>query len=545
MTDRTVPSSRSADVMAAGSVFRASDPGWTIPPYINVRGKTWPARLGRLLLVVFGLLCGAIWASGFPVTAVPLLAIIVVILGLVIWLLPNNARATITPISKVFFVFFVGLTIWPDYLAISLSGLPWITVARLIGVPLILTMLVTLSVSRETRSALKTIIARNPTVFLSFLGLNLIALLILPISQNPSYSLNKFIIAQITWTTVLISACIVMERPGNISRFVRLLWIVVVVVCVIGVLEARNRMLPWAGHIPALLQVQDESVTRILSGTARHASGIYRTQSKFITSLNFAEFIVIAMPFMAHVMIRNKLLAVRIAAGATILLMFYCIVQTDSRLGIVGAISGVLLCVLFYAYRHWRASPKSLLTMAILAAYPAVLTLTVISTFTVPAVKVRVWGSGASQFSTDARRIQREMGIPKIAARPWGHGLGSGAGVLGYVDPSGLTSIDNYYLSLGLELGIVGLILFILFFVFTLKRLAHEVNHIFDDETEMIGPIAISIVNFLIIKSVLSQQENHPVMFLIVGMGLVLAERIRRNRIAAADKVVADKAVAV
>lgn len=531
MTDRSWHNNRSANAVTESAGFNPRGINYTIPPYTAHAPRAISGWRGLLVLLAFGVLCGVVWASSFPASAVNVLAIAVVMTGLVIWLLPENRRATVGALSTMFFVFFMGLTIWPDYLAISLSDLPWITVARLLGVPLILTMLITLSISQNIRSRLKTIIAQNPVVFISFLGLNLIALLILPVSQNASYSLNKFIIAQITWTTVLISACIVMERPGNVLRFVRLLWIAVFIVCVIGVWESQERALPWAGHIPALLQVQDEAVTRILSGTARHASGIYRTQSKFITSLNFAEFIVISMPFLAHMMIRSKSKTVRAFAFLTILLMFYCIVQTDSRLGVVGAISGVLLCVLFYAYRHWRSSPKSLITMAILAAYPAVLVLTVISTFTVPAVKVRVWGGGASQFSTDARKIQMEMGLPKIAARPWGHGLGSGAGVLGYVDPSGLASIDNYYLSLGLEVGVLGLILFVLFFVFTLKRVAEEVNHIFDEETELIGPIAISIVNFLIIKSVLSQQENHPVMFLIVGMGLVLAERIRQHRL--------------
>lgn len=476
-------------------------------------------------------LCGVVWAYQFPGSAIPLLGAAAILVGLIIWRLPETDADVGKTLQKIFFLFFCGLTIWPDYLAISAAGLPWITMVRLIGVPLVLILLISLSVSPAMRESLARTISGNLAIFLCFIGINLIALLLLPISRDPGFSLNKLIIAQITWTTVLFSACIVMDRPGNAERFVRLLWIVVVIICVIGVIEARNRILPWAGHIPALLQVQDEAVIRILSGTARHASGIYRAQSKFITSLNFAEFLVIAMPFLMHVVIRHASTAIRILAGATIVLMLYCIVQTDSRLGFVGAISGILLCILFYAYRHWRASPKNLLTMAILAAYPAVLTLTVISTFTVPAVKVRVWGGGAAQFSSDARRIQREMGIPKIAARPWGHGLNSGAAVLGYVDPSGLLSIDNYYLSLALELGILGLVLFVMFFLLTLMRLLREVNHIFDDETELIGPAAISIANFLIIKSVLSQQENHPVMFLIVGMALALAERIRRHRV--------------
>ncbi len=44
-------------------------------------------------------------------------------------------------------------------------------------------------------------------------------------------------------------------------------------------------------------------------------------------------------------------------------------------------------------------------------------------------------------------------------------------------------------------------------------------------EAGLLAPVAISLVNFFIIKSVLSQQENHPLVFMILAMAVALIWR--------------------
>ena len=61
-----------------------------------------------------------------------------------------------------FFAFFIGLIAWPNYLAISLPGLPWISIIRLTAFPLTLIFLYCVSVSHEFREKLAATINSEP-----------------------------------------------------------------------------------------------------------------------------------------------------------------------------------------------------------------------------------------------------------------------------------------------------------------------------------------------------------------------------------------------
>lgn len=507
-----------------------------LPPYhrpsptLDLRGRM------PLLLTILALVAGGVWSWGFPVSAGVMGAVVGIIGGLVLWLLPEVPGTPIRTLSILLFAFLIGLLVWPDYLALTLPGMPWITMIRLTGVPLMLVLIVTLSMSPVVRRRVVDVLNAGKIVWISMAVMIAVTLLNIPVAFLPTQALNRFLVAQMAWTSVFFAACIVLYPQGRATLLVRVLWGITVVVCVIGVLEARKRGVLWAGHIPSFLQIEDEAVQRFLAGTSRAASGIYRVQSKFTTSLGFAEFMALTMPFMLHLVVQSRKWITRIAAVLTILIMLYCIKATDSRLAVLGVLISVGLYLLFWAYRTWRASPKNLVAMAVLVAYPVMFMLAIASSFTVDAVRIRVWGGGAAQYSTEARKIQYGLGVPKVIQRPWGWGMGSGGRVLGYIDNNGLASIDSYYLSAALEYGVIGLIAFFTMTIGVIYLLARALPYAHDSETELIGPLLISMVNFLIIKSVLSAQENHSYVYILLGMSLVLIERVQRQRREAAAK---------
>src|SRR3546814_8369629 len=78
----------------------------------------------------------------------------VIALGLlVIWALPETHWAPTKTLAWLLIAFLIALPLWPNYLAIALPGMPWITLLRIIGAPMILLLLIALSVSAEFRSA--------------------------------------------------------------------------------------------------------------------------------------------------------------------------------------------------------------------------------------------------------------------------------------------------------------------------------------------------------------------------------------------------------
>ena len=206
---------------------------------------------------------------------------------------------------------------------------------------------------------------------------------------------------------------------------------------------------------------------------------------------------------------------------------------SGSRLGIVGCLIGLAVYGGVWAYLRWRRHPGSLLGPAILLAYPVIAGLGAASILFVGRIHNLVWGSGAEAYSDLSRKGQIDLGIPLILKQPWGYGIGRGAETLGFA-PFGVLTIDNYYLRIVLEYGVFGFIayygMFIAAIVYSGRRVL--VARFEDPEFELLTPIAISLLTFIIIKSVFSEEGNHPIAFMLLGMSAALLYRARSSVVA-------------
>ena len=343
-------------------------------------------------------------------------------------------------------------------------------------------------------------------------------------------TINRYILVQMNLTAIFIVSCFVFVRRGFGELWVGLFLVMCAILCVVGIWEWRLQRVPWAGHIPSFLRVQDETVLKILRGSARAASGIYRVQGPATTPLGFAELLGLAVPFAVHMMVEQYRWLARVAAAAFIPLAIFVILLTDSRLGVVAALASVLFYILGWALLRRRQFQNSLLVPAILLAYPSILIAGVASTFFVGRIRAEVWGNGAQTASNDARVEQWEMAIPIILRNPFGRGTGQGADALGWANQAGTISIDSYYLSVLLEWGVIG---FLLFYGLMLRGVwvagMIVVKHQVEREVRLVIPLAVALLNFVIIKSVLSQDANHPLAFMMLGAVLALGYRAAKT----------------
>lgn len=444
---------------------------------------------------------------------------------LIIWALPEREQIPSDLLEKFFFAFMAAMLIWPNYLAISLPSLPWITAARLLGVPMVLLLLICVSQSAAFRATIKKGMAAN--ILVARMMLVFIALIVLSVgfSTSPSFSANILIVALVNWISVFFVGLYVFSRSRNIERFVWLMWGAALFWCVMGVWEARIGHVPWAKSIPWFLAVEDESVQRVLAGTVREATGRYRVQGKYATPIGLAEFIALTTPFVLHLAIHYSGWIIKFAAILTLPMMFLTILATDSRLGSVGFMLSFLFYILFISVRRWRNDRSSLFGPAISLAYPFAFIGFIVGTFAIGRLRALVWGTGAEASSTEARQSQIEMGIEHLLNRPWGHGIGRAGETLGFSNMAGVLTIDTYYLSILLEIGIVGFIVYFGMFIVAIVRgglLGVREEHI---TTSWIIPAVISLANFVIIKSVLSEQESHPLAFALLALVMVLLAR--------------------
>ena len=521
---------RRSGLAASGAV--AAEP-MHLPPYLHQRHKpTWARRRTILwiALTFSAFMYGALFAFLPPAFVPPLLLPVTVLALLVIWAWPESAPPD-RALWWAYLAFLVSLIGWPSYLAIGLPGLPWINFLRLFAILSAFLFAVGLSVSPELRAKLRGPLKATPAVWKMLLAFTALQFLSIFLSDTPYTSFQRFFINQIYWTVAFFCACYLFLVPGRARVWSILLAVVALWVSAIGFWEWRLGRVPWAGHIPAIFKIQDEIVARILSGTARTATKVYRVQSTSTTSIGLAEFLAMTTPFFIHFMMTTKKVKIRIAATVSLVVLLVTIINTDARLGMMGFLLAFLIYAGFWGIRRWKFVKGSLFGPAITISYPVIVLLFFATTIFSGRLRNLVWGDGEHQFSNDARMTQLQDGLPMILNQPFGHGVARAAAVLGFRDPSGLITIDNYYLSLGLDYGIAGLALFILMFLAAIwygarALLASEG----DDESALLVPIMTALLIFLVIKTVLSQDANHPIAFMLLGMNSALVYRAWQQR---------------
>lgn len=504
-----------------------------IEPYKAGVRSPWRRLAPWLLLPAFFFFC-LFYGFAFALTAPYLImqfAIPVVVLALVaVWALPDSRHAPTNLLETLFFVFFVGLIVWPNYLALSLKGLPWITLIRLTGFPLLLTLLVCVSVSKEFRSEVAQALKTVPLMWKLFTAFIVLQLASIALSSNIAASMNKFVIAQVSWTAIFFISCYVFLKRGRAEIWGILFCLATLTVAAVGAYEASIGRVPWAGHVPSFLKIEDEAVQRILGGSVRFAKGVHRVQSVFTTSLGLAECIALSVPFFLHLIAGRYPNSVKLGAAASLPFLFYVVTVTDSRLGIVGFLLAFMLYLLLWAALRWRRHRTSIFGPAIVLAYPLLFCAFVGATFVVGRLRTMVWGNGAHQASNEGRIRQYMEGLEKILSNPFGYGIGQGAEALGARNGAGVLTIDTYYILIALDYGIIG---FFLYYGFIVSALFYSGKQIVagtpgeDRDVALLVPATISLTSFLVIKSIFSNQDNHPITFMLLGMAAALSFRAR------------------
>ena len=464
-----------------------------------------------------------------PLTLLPILVLpLCALAGFVIWALPATKEGPSRSLTGMFFAFFIALILWPNYLAISIPGLPWITVLRLVGIPMTLVLLVSLSRSPQLRNEIKEVLAGSPWIWKLLVTFVFIQAATLPLSGRPFTSLSRFMIAQINWTMIFFASCYVFRKRQRVFQWSLMLVIMALIVIAIGALEWRRHHVLWAGHLPAFLAVSDDVVQKILAGGTRFGVQ-YRTQSTFTTALSFAEYLALTTPFVIHVAVEGRRQATRLAAMVCVPVIFFGVFISGSRLGALGFFLSFLLYIAAWGWRRWRSDRSSIFGPAIILGYPAIFGAVVGASLVNLRLYRMIWGGGQYTYSTDARRVQLEMGIPKILHAPWGYGIGEAGQALQYYNPGGTLTVDNYWLTIALSYGIPGLIAYFGMFAAAIYYAARVLSRSTSYEVTYLLPAAIALANFVVIKTVFSQEANHPLAFMLLGLVAVLVWRASKE----------------
>jgi hypothetical protein len=482
-------------------------------------------------LAIFCLIYGFFYALTAPTFIVAFVVPLLVMAALIIWALPHQRTAPTLLIEFLFPAFFIALILWPNYLAISLPGLPWITILRIIGLPMAGLLLVSLSVSPPFRKRVAESVRGIPLLWIFMCGFLLVQVATTIISTSPPQSAQLFFNQLIYWIAIFVISCALFRDLKFVERYWALLCCLAVAICVVVILESREQHVLWMSHIPAFLRIPDPSVQLILTPTFRPGINFYRAHATFATPLAMAEYLSLLTPFLLHFGFWSKNQVVKYASFAMIPLLFITIRLSDARLGIVGMLASLLLYGMLWSIVRWRSHPRDLFAAAAVYAYPAVFMAGIGAIFASTRLHAMAFGDGAQASSTAARQTQLVMAMAQLIKAPWGHGTGQAGPAMGYGEGAFIT-IDNYFITIALDYGILGLIFWYGMFIigiFEAIRCSISSRYAGRAEARLLAPLAVSLTGFLVIKWVHGQDDNHSIFFMMLGMISALVYRLRQS----------------
>lgn len=464
-------------------------------------GLSLPFALDRALDVYFLVLAGLMVAG--------------------ILLMPRKLAYDDTACWVLFIVFIVLYSLYPHYISLRISGLPWISPIRLILAVLFFIWIYALRTSPSMQDNIVRYIRENP-LFFKFFGLFLLSQLLgMPTARDLSQTFTKFSLFQLYWTFPLFATLSLVRTQ---RRFALVPWLFIAcaaVQCAVGFVEARQQRLLWLDYLPPGFGADSEMLQRVLQGQFR-ADG-YRVQGSWSVSLVYAEFLVMMLPFALHAAIEGRSKILRLTGLITALAILPAQFLSGSRLGMVGTIVVFLVLMTIYIIRIWKTDKRGMYGPLALMMLPLALTLFAAAFVASPRLQTMTIGGGQHQSSNDGRYEQARMAMPRVIERPlFGHGIGQGAEALGYRNLAGTLTIDSYFLNIILEVGIVG---FIAYFGMILTVIWSGAKAYLDPRAgpneRMGGPLALSLIAYLVVKLVLSQTDTHMLLFLMMGLVLV------------------------
>ncbi len=398
------------------------------------------------LVVAFCLFYGLAFAFLAPFLLLAFAVPLAFLAALVVWALPDLNKAPTRTLETFYFTFLVALIMWPNYLALALPGLPWITMARLTGVPLALLFFICLSVSAGFRARLWGTVVGTPFIWRCLLLFVLVQIYTLAFSQYLLHSLDSVFTAQINWTTMFFISAYIFSIPSRAKKWAIYLWVISIILGLSALIEFKLHHVPWADHIPNFLKIEDPTVDAVMHGYTRAYTTEYKVQSTFTSPLALSEYMSLTVPFIIHFCVRDFSTLLRITAGISVIFVLYIIYLSGGRSGMIGFIISIMLYTLYWAILNWRHSKRGMLASAILFAYPAMGALVLTATIVIGRLRRVVWGGGETIGSTTARADQYKAGIPLILKHPFGSGMNRAAGIF-RLSSSERGSDDRYVLS--------------------------------------------------------------------------------------------------
>jgi O-antigen ligase len=455
---------------------------------------------------------------------------IVAVAGLVLlWVMPDLPLVSPRLIRKAFFVMLIVDLIIPFYYTVQFSGLPWISARRLATFALIAPFLVAVAASSEVRGHIAERVRASLLIFICATGFLAVAALSVLTSISPTESTSALVDAVLSWYVPFFAMIYIARDKNDVVFLLKIISVCALFNTGAGVVEFFLKHRFFIDIFPkgmlATMIENNPTLVNLLPNPQDFRNGLFRASSTFVTPLSFGEFQIIVIPIGLFFLLHREALFERALGGAVAFGGIVGIFCSGSRGGFVGVIASVAAFVTFYSIRK-AVSTRGSLVPAIaglfgIIGFGCVIGLLLLS----HQAHDMVLGGAAQSSSTDARYLQWAVATPFIKSNPiTGHGFGLGGIIIE------LGQIDSYILSLVVETGVLGLVFFLGLLVLPVWYGLRNYLSDMSESGALAGALACSFIGFIMNRLVLSQKENHMLIFSLLAIVMALNYELARKR---------------
>lgn len=466
------------------------------------------------IAILFGIAIPVLMPSAAIKLAIPILGAIAVAVA---WSARSESKINHHLILALFCAPAIVLSvIWPRYIFLHIGGIPGVN-------PFTLSALVTSAICMMALIKSKSFSSDVLATFksggsISWIAIAWIAwrLVTSATGESPFSSIVEYLRDLLYVGTFLLIGLVAATNPNGPNTILRLITLCAILVDAIGIYEfttLRNPFFQFISESPD--GTASKAIASIVSDKIR--DGTARSQSVFDHPIVFAQFSAAIFPISAY-LLRHDLSRIWKATSLLALMLSpICIVISGSRSGVVGLAAAVLILGLIWWFRSLREGRLSRI-IAIMVV-PVIFSFSMLLWYALTELI-----SGRNQHEASSTLIRLGMlksGIDSLWDSPiLGFGYGSAVYKAGVTNTFGIPTIDNYYLSIAVDSGYVGLFLMMVIFIGILIKTIAFAARFPTNSGNLAGTCAASLAALVTIFAGLSIYQNMTLFWILFSCAL-------------------------
>jgi hypothetical protein len=466
------------------------------------------------------------WIGVFSTLVVPLFASLIgIILLLAMWM-ADDTEPDLQKYGSILFLAFISLSIaWPNYMAVAIPGLPWITPTRLVLVLASSVLLLQVSQSAVTRKLIRGAINCSRPAYIGLIIFILAMFGTFWLARAPGEALTFVVQQLILWLVPLLIGLWLFNDARIVTKSIIAIIISLLPVMILTLFEYKNQLPIWIPYIPSFLQVEGPQMQTFLEAQTL-LDGSYRAKGNFGVPLYFTQILLMVLPFIMHGIFDARSPRERMLSVLYLIFILSIILLNNTRTGSTGQLVVIGGMIGIFALRHYLQSrnPFDMTGPVLTVGVPLMGGILALLIALSPRLQTMTIGGSLHAGSDEVRDEQWAKAWAAVLSNPFGHGAQESGPLTGRLR-LGVWIVDSTWINFLVDYGIIGALgwAFFLGFVAAAGVLIYLQRH--DRSADLCGPAAIAIGAFMMSMYTISYYANIPLVMVFVA--LVCATRYR------------------